>query len=180
MTINRITIGKGKKENPNKIQVPKQTELYKPEINTDNYRTLDQNIWGNDSEENKKLDKEVLAEKRMYVRIRYIQHIECNMLSDSLDTEPVVLAKPMSFNIFDLSMGGIGIICDQEIKKGLILSFKIRLDQIEYDVMCESIYCIEADSNYKIGLKIIRNNRDFIKHLKILVARTSLSADYLK
>lgn len=184
MPNNKITIGtghgkeKGKEDKLIRNRSLEKEALYKKEIVVDNDRALDQNIWGSDSALNKMLDKEILAEKRMYVRARYFQHIECNTVAESLSAEPIILVEPMKFDIFDLSMGGIGIIYDQKIKNGLILSFNIRLDQIAYFISCEVVYCIEAESNFKIGLRIIRNNKEFINHLKILVARFSLTIKY--
>ena len=80
--------------------------------------------------------------------------------------------------IIDLSMGGIGIICEYELLVGTILFFNLSLDNIAYDIKCEVAYCLQNDDKYRACLKIVDRDRNFIRHLKILVARLSLQSKY--
>ncbi|MGE5614917.1 MAG: PilZ domain-containing protein [Bacillota bacterium] len=139
---------------------------------------LYENVWGNDYTILDKLDERQLADRRLYVRVRHIQRIECYTISDSMEEEPVLLAHPIVFTISDLSMGGIGIICDSEISVGKILTFQIILDGIPYKIKCEVVYCIRNDNKFRAGLKIVQKDKKFIMHLKIYVARISLNSRY--
>jgi hypothetical protein len=139
---------------------------------------LDENVWGNDYTIVDKLDETQLANRRFYVRVRYFQRIECDEVFDSLDSEPVRLTHPISFFISDISMGGIGIICDYEIATGKIFSIQLVLDGIPYKIKCQVIYCIPNDDKFRAGLKIVEREKKFITHLKIFVARISLNSAY--
>lgn len=137
-----------------------------------------ENVWSNDYKVIQQLSDNLKAEKRMYVRVRHLQQIECKVMYEDLDAEPVKLKKPITFTTVDISIGGIGIICDQPIKVNTILQFEICLDDMYYLVEYMVVYCLNIDDKYRIGLKIVKRHCDFIKHLKIYVARISLQSKY--
>lgn len=139
---------------------------------------LDENVWGNDYRIINKLSEKQLADRRLYVRIRHIQKIECNRIYENIEDEPILLSKPMDIITSDLSMGGIGIICDYELNIGGILGIQLTLDSIQYDIKCEVIYCIANDDKFRCGLKVVQKDKQFIKHLKIFIARLSLKNNY--
>lgn len=139
---------------------------------------VDENVWGNDYTILNKLDEKQLAERRLYVRVRHIQRIECSKVFDNIEVEPDLLPQPIVFTISDLSMGGIGIICEQVISIGKIFAIQLTLDAIPYDIKCEVVYCIQNDDKYRAGLKIVQKDKLFIRHLKIFVARISLNSNY--
>ncbi len=138
----------------------------------------DEEVWGNDSDLNRKLDADVLLEKRKYVRVRYIQNIICSKICTNIEDEQVELDKPIHFTVFDISMGGLGCLCSHEIEKGAILVFNIALDQFIYEITCIVVYCIKIEQNYRVGLRLAIRNKDYIRHLKIMVARLSLTSKY--
>ena len=150
---------------PNTIQEPTQEPIY-------------ENVWGNDYSITNKLEENLLADRRLYARALYMQKIECNTILESMESEPCLLSKIMAFMIIDISMGGIGIVCEHEIMVGTILVFKLSLDNISYDIKCEVVYCLQNDDKYRAGLRIVDRERHFIRHLKILVARLSLQRKY--
>ena len=135
-------------------------------------------LWGNDNSFLKKLDEEQLANRRLFARAIYMQRVECKTILDSLDSEPDILKKPIEFMVLDISMGGIGILCEYEICIGTILVFKLILDNIPYEVSGEVVYCFENSDKFRAGLKIVSKDKQFIKHLKIIVARASLQNRY--
>lgn len=139
---------------------------------------VDENVWGNDNSILRHLDEKVLADRRLFVRIRYLQRIECSAVSDSPDEEPYFLTHPLAFTISDLSIGGIGIICDYKIDVGKVLAIRLNLDSIPYDIKCEVMYCFQNDDKFRAGLKIIQREKRFIRHLKIFIARISLNSAY--
>lgn len=139
---------------------------------------VDENVWGNDNSILHHLDEKVLADRRLFVRIRYLQRIECTAVSDSSEAEPYFLPHPLVFMISDLSMGGIGIICDNEIDVGKVLAIRLNLDSIPYDIKCEVMYCFQNNDKFRAGLKIIQREKRFIRHFKIFIARISLNSAY--
>ncbi|MCX7749686.1 MAG: PilZ domain-containing protein [Clostridia bacterium] len=179
MADNRITIGKDHKEKQSQdksiYETPKNKHSKPLGLRQ---RTTGNKIWGNETEIDKKLDEEALTEKRRYVRVRYIQRIECSCLSENMQAEPKKLAKPVILNMFDISLGGIGAVCEEEIKKGSVLYIYINLDQLPYEVKCEVMYCVPVDNSYRIGLSLIREDKAFIRHLKVIVARLSFAGDF--
>jgi hypothetical protein len=136
--------------------------------------------WGNDPLVLNSLEGKMLADRRLYTRALYIQKIMCNTVLDGRGTEPSRLRDRMEFTVIDISMGGIGIVCEYEILTGTILLFKIVLDNIPYDIKGEVAYCFRNDGKYRAGLRVIDRDRSFIRHLKILVARLSLQSKYGK
>ncbi|MCX8130889.1 MAG: PilZ domain-containing protein [Clostridia bacterium] len=184
MPDNKITIGIGKKNKDDKTQRTHKDDFnntpiapvesdQKPEQNY-----YDEQVWGNDSLLAKKLDEQYLAEKRMFVRVRYIQHIECKKISNNVYDEPITLNKPMLITLSDISMAGMGAVCSHELGVGSVLEFDMQLDHLQYTIKCQVIYSIFMEDSYRIGLKIATKDKDFIKHLKIVVARISLNAKY--
>jgi len=139
---------------------------------------LDENVWGNDRIIKDNIDKELLAERRLFVRVRHMQKLTCSLEYEDIDKEPVELGEPLEFMTVDLSAAGIGILSEQEIDKGKLLGIRMMLDDIPYDIVCEVVYCIRIDDKFRAGLKIARRNKQFMRHLKIFVARTSLTSQY--
>ncbi len=141
---------------------------------------VDENVWGNDHTILTRLDEKQLADRRLYVRVRHMQRVECHMVFDSPEVEPVTLEQPIIFIISDLSMGGIGIISEHYIDTGKILAIPLTLDNIPYQVKCEVVYCFRNEEKYRAGLKIVQRDKHFIRHLKIFIARVSLNSAYGK
>lgn len=138
----------------------------------------DENVWGNDYTILHQLDEKQLADRRLFVRVRYFLQVECSAISDSAEVEPSFLRYPITFMISDLSMSGIGIICDDRIDIGKVLAIQLMLDGIQYEIKCEVMYCLSNDDKFRAGLKIIQREKQFIRHLKIFIARISLNAAY--
>lgn len=184
MKRNIMVIGNSKEEaNKDTEQVSKHSAAGAPDAAPGTGReTVQEQVyekdWSNEHEVLRKLEGKLLADRRLYVRALYMKRIECNILFDSLDAEPSILPEPIRFMIVDLSMGGIGIICEHGIAIGTILSFGLSLDNILYDIKCEVVYCFENNDKYRAGLKIVNRDRKFIRHLKIFVARLSLQSKY--
>jgi len=139
---------------------------------------LDENVWGNDNVVSQHLDAKQLAERRLFVRIRHFQQAECHAISDNEEIEPEPLPNPFALIITDLSMGGIGIVCDQDIGIGKILLVRIVLDGIAYDVKCRVMYCFWNDGKFRAGLKVLRSEKQFIYHMKIYIAKKSINSAY--
>jgi hypothetical protein len=183
MANKRVVIlnNKSEKQRKNDINnnVPVNIPAVTAETESAHYNEpLDENLWGNDSTVLRRLDEKQLAERRMYVRTLYTQKIECNAISKDIASEPHLLKKPVTLMVTDISLGGIGIVSDYRVDIGSILFFKILLDHIAYEVKCEVIYCFENEGKYRAGLKLAEKDREFINHLKILVARLSLCSKY--
>lgn len=142
------------------------------------FPALDENVWGTDRIIKEKLDKELLAERRLFVRVRHMQKVTCSLEYEDLDKEPIEFDKPMEFMTVDLSAAGIGILSEQEIDTGKYLGIRMVFDNIPYDIVCEVVYCISIDDKFRIGLKIVRRNKQFMRHLKLVVARVSLTSQY--
>lgn len=182
MANNKITIGVNKKDKHDKTKNIPNEELLDPSVQPaepeEETPPLDENVWGNDFKLNKQLDKDYLEEKRRYVRVRYIQQLECPAISKDISEEFTPLSRPIVLTMSDLSMGGIGAVCEHELDVGSILSFDITLDNFKYTIQCQVVYCILMEESFRVGLKIVGKNKEFVKHLKILVARISLNARY--
>lgn len=142
------------------------------------HMSLDENVWDNDLAVISKLDEQTLADRRLFVRIRHMRRVICKAIFEHPEGEPVTLKKPLDITISDLSMGGIGIICEEQINIGKILLLPLILDSILYEVKCEVVYCIRNDDKFRIGLRIIKRDKQFIRHLKIFIARISLENMY--
>jgi hypothetical protein len=182
MANNKITIGDGKAKKKNesisRLTLEKQ-EIIEPIIEPEIEEIpIDENVWGNDSSVIKRLDEEQLVERRLFVRIIFMRQIKCYETLNNLQAESILLSQPIEFSITDISIGGIGIISDYEIKAGNILLFNLILDDNGYDIKCEVLYCFKSDDKFRGGLRILNKDKDFIRHLKIVVARVSLRNRY--
>jgi len=140
---------------------------------------LDEDVWGGDREISKKIDEGLLADRRLFVRIRHIQKVLCSVeYADAAAKEPLELDRPLEFMIIDLSVSGIGIISEYEIERGKLLGIRMLLDGMPYDIKCEVVYCIWLNGKYRAGFRIVQKDKKFMRHLKIFVARVSLTNEY--
>lgn len=184
MSNKKIIIGasNGNKRDGNKpFQKEDSNDLHNIRENADSHdqqEPLDENLWGNDYQLNKSLDSQMIADKRLFVRVRYIQEIVCTIIRCDEEAEPVELEKPILFTIIDISVAGIGVISDHEINIGTILVFDLTLDNITYKVNYIVVYCVEMEGKFRVGLKMAGKDKEFTKHLKIVVARISLNSRY--
>lgn len=178
MKTNKMVIGSGKAEPVNKALNTDLGAVRESVNGPAVQRPVYEKYWGNESTIMNRLEGKLLEDRRLYARALYMQKAECNTLYESLDSEPVTLEEPMKFMIIDLSLGGIGIISEKEILTGTILSFKLLLDSISYDIKCQVVYCFENSGKYRAGLKIVDEDKNFIRHLKIFVARLTLQSMY--
>lgn len=184
---NKIVISdgkkKGKKQNDTKLYIVDTPQNITADAEQEaTHETvpmpLDENVWGNDYTILHQLDEKQLADRRLFVRVRYFQLVECSAISDSAEMEPAFLHHPLAFMISDLSMGGIGIICNDKIDIGKVLAIQLKLDGIQYGINCEVMYCFPNDDKFRAGLRIIKREKHFIRHLKIFIARVSLQNAY--
>ncbi|HEX9061954.1 MAG TPA: PilZ domain-containing protein [Clostridia bacterium] len=180
---NRLVIGnkkeKDKSETNDLRDIAGNTQTIAPDIQKEpSKEPIYEKLWGNDNNVLNKLDEQQLADRRLFVRAIYMQKIECKTILESLDSEPTILKRPIEFMIIDISMGGIGVLCEYEMNIGTILVFRLILDNIPYEVNGEVAYCFPNDDKFRAGLKIVNKDKQFIKHLKIFVARSSLQRRY--
>jgi hypothetical protein len=183
---NKIIVGTGKKEEIVEKERMKQDmpqalsgaeTVHEMELEM-KQEPVYESVWGNDYALFKQLDDETLAEKRLYVRVRYIQDMECSSMSEHCENELANVAPPLKFIIIDISMGGIGAICDEPLKLGITMAFQVTLDNMKYDVVYEVVYCIKMDGKYRIGLRLAKKDKAYTHHLKVYVARISLTGRY--
>ncbi len=139
---------------------------------------LDENVWGNDHAIIHQLDEKQLADRRLFVRIRHMQRLECHKVYDGIEEEPILLKRPLELVTSDISLGGIGVISERKIMPGKILEFQFKLDHIPYVIKCEVIFCVPMDDKFRAGLKLVQREKQFVRHLKIYVARISLNSVY--
>jgi hypothetical protein len=178
MADNKIVIVHNREKGKKETEIKDITANTLGPIPSTNQEPLYENIWGNDHAVLNKMDENLLADRRLYVRVIYMQKIECNTILEAIGSEPTVLTKPMVFTVIDISIGGIGIISECEINIGTILAFKLTLDNIAYEIKCEVVYCFPNDDKFRAGLKMVEKDKCFTRHLKILVARLSLQGKY--
>jgi hypothetical protein len=185
MSNNKITLGVRKQDKTDKTQRISMDEEFNnlpvspvEQEQKKEQKSADDSVWGNDTLLDRQLSKEHLDEKRRYTRVRHVQRIECRTIIENINTEYITLNKPIILTLSDISMGGIGAVSDQELKTGSILEFDINLDHLKYNIQCEIIYCVSMDESFRIGLSFAKKDKDFVKHLKILVARISLQSSY--
>ena len=138
----------------------------------------DEMIWGNDRIFMDRIDEVQRADLRLFVRIRYMQKVTCSTVYEDITKEPHELDKPLELMIVDISVGGIGVICEHEIDVGRVFGMPITLDGIAYDIKCEVVYCIPIEGKFRAGFKIVQKEKRFMRHLKIFIARISLTSTY--
>jgi hypothetical protein len=138
----------------------------------------DEIVWGNDRAFMDKIDEVQRADLRLFVRIRHMQKVTCSTAYEDITKEPYELDKPIELMIVDISVGGIGVICEHEIDVGRIFGIPVTLDAIPYVIKCEAVYCIPLDDKFRAGFKIVHKEKRFMRHLKIFIARISLTSTY--
>lgn len=186
MADNKLIIGNGKGKNKKEndlVSRDPNARIGIPDIDNGlDYNpvqeSLDENIWGNDRTLLDILNEEQLAERRLYTRVKYMQRVECMAILEDLESTPDLLTKPIAFMVVDVSMGGIGVVSEFDLQIGRILIFNFSLDKIVYEIKCKVIYNFQNDGKFRAGLKLVEKDKEFIRHLKIFVARLSLQSKY--
>lgn len=106
-----------------------------------------------------------MRELRVHSRIKYRIKIFCYRYYNT-DGEIVKFQEPIDLEVFDISLGGLGIITKHEFKLNQTLEFTLYLEDVPYQVMTVIKWCNMNQIYYRYGLEIIGHNNMLFRHLK--------------
>lgn len=86
----------------------------------------------------------------------------------------VQLQTPIMMEVFDLSLGGLGVVTKQEFPDNATLEFTFYLEKIPYQVMTQIKWTNTNHIFYRYGLEIIGHNNMLFRHLQQFVKGETL------
>lgn len=82
--------------------------------------------------------------------------------------------EPIEMEVFDISLGGIGVISYKDIPGHATLEFTLYLEEIPYQVMAKIAWTQHNLVFFRYGLEIIGHNNMLFRHLQKFVNNESL------
>jgi len=117
-----------------------------------------------------------MTETRIHDRVRYRVKLWCYHYYTA-DGEIVRFEEPIMMEVFDVSLGGIGIITKTEFPQGATLEFTFYLEQIPYQVLTQVKWLNTNNIFCRYGLEIIGHNNMLFRHLQQFVKGHSILDD---
>lgn len=107
------------------------------------------------------------AELRGSKRINYYSNLQCT--KSLYNGEAEEYAEPLQLTLINVSVGGLGIICDRHFEKDTVLLLNIRLEEENYDkVAARVIWTIKKGDMFRHGLEISNVSGRLYSHLSRL------------
>ena len=117
-----------------------------------------------------------MKETRVHERVPYRVKLWCYHYYTSVG-EIVKFEEPIMMEVFDISLGGIGVVTKQQFPENATLEFTFYLESIPYQVMTQIKWLNTNGVFYRYGLEIIGHNNMLFRHLKnFVVGGTILQA----
>lgn len=88
----------------------------------------------------------------------------------------VTPGDPIELEVFDLSLGGLGVISHKAFTGSVTLEFTLYLEDIPYPVMAKIAWSKHNHLFFRYGLEIIGHNNMLFRHLKKFTQHETLEA----
>lgn len=105
------------------------------------------------------------TESRVHHRINYREKINIFQYYNN-SGNLVKLAVPIEMVVFDVSLGGLGVLSDKSLENGSVIEFTLYLENIPYAVLSKIVWVDNNGKYFKYGLEIIGHNNMMFRHLK--------------
>lgn len=105
---------------------------------------------------------------RVHNRVAYRQNLECYHYY-SADGQWHSFEEVIQMEVFDVSLGGLGIVTKHKFSDDIILEFTLYLEAIPYPVMALIKWVKTNGIFYRYGLEILGHNNMLFRHLKAYV-----------
>ncbi|WP_026893624.1 PilZ domain-containing protein [Clostridiisalibacter paucivorans] len=109
---------------------------------------------------------EELDYKRVHSRIMYSTRLECYRYYENNELKRY--NPPMELIMFDLSLGGIGVISEEYLKIGNVLMFTLKLNIMPYQVMAKVVWTYKIGHMYRSGLEFVGMPNGLVREIKEL------------
>lgn len=117
--------------------------------------------------------KEKNNEHRIHQRIPYRTKVNVYRYYDQKGVL-VTPTKGIVLEIFDMSLGGLGVLTTHEFLMPSTLEFTLYLEDIPYAVMAKIAWSQHNQFFFRYGLEIIGHQNMLFRHLKKLTNRESI------
>lgn len=102
---------------------------------------------------------------RVHARVPYREKLSCYHYYNA-QGEMVKFDQPIDIEVYNISIGGIGIITQVPFPESATIEFTLYLENIPYQVMTKIVWSTSNQVFYRYGLEIIGHNNMFFRHLK--------------
>jgi len=114
-----------------------------------------------------------MSEERIHKRVSYRVKLWCYYYYTEVG-EKVKFETPIMMEVFDVSLGGIGIITNTLFPRNATLEFTFYLEDIPYQVMATIKWNHSNNIFCRYGLEIIGHNNMLFRHLQQFVNGKSI------
>jgi c-di-GMP-binding flagellar brake protein YcgR len=114
-----------------------------------------------------------MKETRTHDRVPYRVKLWCYHYYTPVG-EIVKFDEPIMMEVFDVSLGGIGVVTKSQFPDNATLEFTLYLEQIPYQVMTQLKWVSTNNVFFRYGLEIIGHNNMLFRHLQRFVKGESI------
>lgn len=109
-----------------------------------------------------------MNESRTHDRVNYRTKLWCYHYYDNKGN-CLKLETPISMEVFDVSLGGIGVVTRLPMPKKSTLEFTLYLENIPYQVLTQVRWHVTNNLFHRYGMEIIGHNNMLFRHLQSFV-----------
>jgi len=117
-----------------------------------------------------------VKENRVHSRVDYRVLIRCLQYYDP-DGILVRFDDFIQIDVFDVSLGGIGVITKSQFPVNSILVFTLYLEDVPYSSMAQVRWCTSNEYTNRYGLELLGVSNMLHRHIKALIKGESLLID---
>jgi hypothetical protein len=107
---------------------------------------------------------------RVHERVFFRSKIEVYRLYDSKG-ELTILEEPYTLEVYDISLGGMGVLTKKAGLEASILEFTLYIEDYPYRVMTKIVWHNTNGIFHRYGLEIIGHNNMLFRHLQQLISK---------
>lgn len=114
-----------------------------------------------------------MIESRVHTRVSYRVKLWCYYYYD-VNGERLQFDTPISMEVFDVSLGGLGVVTRLPIPKNCTLEYTFYLEDIPYQVLTQVKWHTTNNIFHRYGMEIIGHNNMLFRHLQHFVKGESI------
>lgn len=85
----------------------------------------------------------------------------------------IVLEEPLHYEVYDISLGGLGVLTKSKPVPASVLEFTLYLNQVPYRVMAKVAWYETNQIYHRYGLEFIGQNNMMFRQMKEMLKSTS-------
>lgn len=116
-------------------------------------------------------DDRKMNNRRRFVRVHY--NGKAYVETYAVNNQVVTPVSPVSLLLIDISVGGVGAICQCELPVDAEFSIGIKSDFATTNAVVRVVYCTPERTHFKVGLEFVSPSKELLNTIKKIVLKNS-------